>query len=63
MVAGTQVGLFAVAELFTQWRAGLRQAAELSDEEILTGLRRHNYVSRKAEKEYAEAIRCLYARL
>jgi hypothetical protein len=60
-VAGTQVGLHAVAELFEQWRTGQRQAAELSDEEILAGLRKHNYVSTNVEAEYAQAIRSLYA--
>lgn len=61
-VAATQVGLHAVDELFEQWRAGHRQAEELSDEEILAGLRKQNYVSKNVETEYAEAIRFLYAR-
>jgi len=62
-VAGVEVSVKQAAELFEQWRAGRRRAAELSDEEILAGLRRHNYVSRSVEAEYAQAMRSLYARL
>jgi hypothetical protein len=42
--------------------AAQRKAGELSDGEILAGLRKHNYISRNAEAEYAVAIRSLYAR-
>ena len=62
-VAGAQVGLQAVTELFEQWRAGQRKAGELSDQEILDGLRKHNYVGKSAEAEYAQAVRSLYERL
>jgi hypothetical protein len=60
-VAGVQVSLSGVTELFAEWRAWQRQAAELSNEEILAGLRKHNYVSTNVEAEYAQAIRSLYA--
>jgi hypothetical protein len=60
-VAGAQVSLSGVSELFAEWRAAKRQAAELSREEILAGLRKGNYVSSRVEAEYAEAVRALYA--
>jgi hypothetical protein len=62
MVAGAQVGLSGIDELFAQWRASGRRAAELSDHEILAGLRRGNYVSQAVETEYASAVRALFAR-
>jgi hypothetical protein len=61
-VAGAQVGLSGLEELFAQWRALGLQAAELSDSEILAGLRRRNYVSRGVETQYAAAVLALYAR-
>lgn len=61
-VAGGQVGLNAVDALFSRWRAGQRQPADLSDEEILNGVRKHNYISRNVEQKIAGAIRSLYAR-
>jgi hypothetical protein len=61
-VAGTQVGLSGLEELFAQWRSSGRGAAELSDREILAGLRRRNYVSRGGETQYAAAVLALYAR-
>ena len=62
IVAGAQVGVSGIEELFAQWRASGRGAAELSDHEILAGLRRRNYVSRAVETEYAKAVLALYAR-
>jgi len=61
-VAGAQVGLSGIEELFAQWRAAGRGAAELSDHEILAGLRRRNYVGGNVETEYASAVRALFAR-
>jgi hypothetical protein len=61
-VAGAQVGLSGIEELFAQWRAVGRGAAELSDREVLAGLRRRNYVSRGVETGYAAAVLALYAR-
>jgi hypothetical protein len=61
-VAGVQVSVSGVTELFAGWRAAQREAAELTDEEIIAGLRKRNYVSGTTEAEYAEAIRSLYAR-
>jgi hypothetical protein len=55
------VGLSGIEELFAQWRASGLQP-ELSDREILAGLRRRNYVSRTVETEYAAAVLALYAR-
>lgn len=61
-VAGAMVGLSGIEELFAQWRAAGRGAAELSGREVLAGLRRRNYVSRGVETEYAAAVLALYAR-
>ena len=61
-VAGAQVGLSGIEELFAQWRASGRQAAELSGREVLAGLRKRNYVGRSVETEYTTAILALYAR-
>jgi len=60
-IAGAQVGLSGLEELFAQWRASGRRAAELSDREILAGLRKRNYVSKGVETEYAAAVLTLYA--
>ena len=61
-VAGAQVGLNGIEELFAEWRASGLRAVELSDREILAGLRRRNYVSSGVETEYAAAVLALYAR-
>jgi hypothetical protein len=60
-VAGAQVGLTGIEELFAQWRASGLQP-ELSNQEVLACLRRHNYVSRGVKTEYAAAFLALYAR-
>ena len=61
-VAGAMVGLSGIEELFAQWRASGQRAEELTDGEILAGLRRRNYVIRSVETEYAAAVLALYAR-
>ena len=60
-ILGQRVGLSGAEDLFSRWRTTDRKPSDLSNKEILTGLREKNYVSQAVESSYTEAVRTCYA--
>lgn len=55
------VGLVGLIPLFEEWLSRGKSAETLGKEEILTSIRKKNYVSAKVEEEYVKAIKAAYA--
>ncbi len=54
------VGLCGLIPLFEEWLSQGKSAETLKGEEILTSIRKKNYVSVKVEEEYIKTIRGAY---
>jgi hypothetical protein len=62
VVQGQRVGLSGTEELFKAWLQAGREPSGLSAGEVLTGVRKRNYVSAPVEDAYVEAVRSAYGR-
>ncbi len=60
-IRGLTVGLAGLPEIFQQWLDSGKTPESLGDQEILQAFKERNYISTAAEKEYADALRSLYA--
>ena len=60
-VRGATVGMAGLRELFLRWKEANRKPDDLTDQEILKGIRARNYVPEPVEADYVAAVRGLYA--
>ena len=55
-----KVGLIGLNLLFEEWFSSEKTPDSLKSEEVLTSIRRKNYVSKNSEKDYIEAVKSAY---
>jgi hypothetical protein len=60
-IAGSPVGIAGLEKIFLNWQASGTKAQDLTNDQVLQAIRKHNYVIPRLEDEYAEAIRAHYA--
>jgi len=59
-VGGVKVGIAGLEDLFRSWLADGKKVQDLSNEQIIQTIRKHNYVIPRLEDEYAAAIKARY---
>ena len=60
-VGGVQVGVAGLEDIFRTWQAAGKKVQDLTKEQIIRAIRKHNYIIPRLEDEYAEAIKARYA--
>ena len=60
-VDGASVGVAGLEDAFRSWLASGKKPQDLTKEQIVQEVRKHNYIVPRLEEEYAAAIRALYA--
>ncbi|MBU7030187.1 MAG: hypothetical protein HXS48_24855 [Theionarchaea archaeon] len=61
ILMGTQkIGLIGLNSLFEEWGSAGKAPDTLRGEEILTSIKKKNYVSTTSEQEYIKAVRSAY---
>ena len=61
VVNGQRTGITGLLDVFELWMAEDLQHSALSDEDIISEVRKFNYISESAEAEYIDAVRREYA--
>ncbi len=61
LMGDQKVGLIGLNSLFDEWFSSGKTPANLKSEEVLTSIRRKNYVSRNSEKDYIQAVKSAYS--
>jgi hypothetical protein len=56
-----KVGLIGLNSLFEEWFSSGETPDSLEGEEVLTSIRKKNYVSKNSEKNYIEAVKSAYS--
>ena len=56
-----KVGLIGLNLLFEEWFSSGKTPDNLKSEEVLTSIRRKNYVSKNSEKDYIAAVKSAYS--
>ncbi len=60
MVGGALVGVTGLEDIFRSWMAAGKKGQDLTKEQIVQEIRKHNYIVPRLEEEYAAALRPLY---
>jgi hypothetical protein len=60
-VGGQKTGITGLLDIFEVWTANSITPGSLQEEDIITEIKKYNYVSTAAETMYAEAVRHEYA--
>jgi hypothetical protein len=56
-----KVGLIGLNSLFEEWFSSEKTSESLEGKEILTSIRKKNYVSKNSENDYIEAVKSAYS--
>jgi hypothetical protein len=60
-VNGVSVGVAGLEDIFRNWLAAGKKAADLTKDQVVQSIQGHNYIPPRLEDKYAEAIRAKYA--